>query len=683
VISSRSDSRCPIWRTCRGVVVIAALMSAGLASPSVVTSSAAAATCSAARCTNQDPYATGCSAGDSVAGTGAIVDGSGQGIGELKLYWSPSCEANWGQAYFNDGNPPSTPPVDVKVVGSSSAGAYDTGPVDFTTPAAGSPVWGNMVDSPGCAYATVTRGGASGTAVQLGCSPPGPRPPSPVVLTLPTPTTKCTGTLCDGQDPYHTACSNDAASIGSSPILDQGRSVGTLQLYASAVCEAVWGQASFYDDNPATTPPVDVRVVGSDASATMPYDRHAIDYSTTGSGSPVWGNLAYSAGCAYATVTRGNASGEAIQAGCPSPGGPAPSGTLDLSTMTGDAIQVAGGTGVHGIVARFTYADAAERSNNFVATIDWGDGSGEVAGQVVALNGEGWVNGSHRYPDPTQPGQATAAGYVVTATVTDDAGGALTATTQVEVVGNGLPVTEPADGTAPAISSSNEGRNVGETAIDILTCAGGIATAESGVGAAVAGADCGLAITGLAGLIGSIFDPRADEYRHVFTAAPISLARLPKGCAHLRRRLCTEMHASARRYLRASAATATLSKDVGVTAMRFDAAAKARSRSAERLQRHAERRYLIAFQKAVAARRKAGRAFGILIQRHRLDSRITAQQALSGRFKLLSLRGLSRGYLRLLRHAGVSRAELRALVKRELGWASSPTDTTLSSLLAL
>jgi hypothetical protein len=128
-----------------------------------------AASCSGSSCTGQDPYATRCNIRDSVAGSAAILDRAGRPIGQIRLYWSSACQANWGQAYFNDGNPASTPPVDIKVVGSSSSAAYDTGLVDFTYTSSGSPVWGDMVYSPGCAYATVARGDATGQAIQARC----------------------------------------------------------------------------------------------------------------------------------------------------------------------------------------------------------------------------------------------------------------------------------------------------------------------------------------------------------------------------------------------------------------------------------------------------------------------------------------------------------------------------------
>jgi surface antigen len=129
----------------------------------------------------QDPYATGCANDEIVAGTSPIDDQDGAQVGTLDLMWSNNCQTNWGIAYFNDGNPNDGSTVDIKVVGSATGGGYTQGPVDAAYDGVGQPVWGNMIDSPGCAYATVTRANAdqsidmTGLAVQNGCpAPAGP-----------------------------------------------------------------------------------------------------------------------------------------------------------------------------------------------------------------------------------------------------------------------------------------------------------------------------------------------------------------------------------------------------------------------------------------------------------------------------------------------------------------------------
>ncbi len=279
--------------------------------------SASAASCAGTACNGADPYASGCGSGATVAGDAPIVDGQGRQIGDLKLFFSPSCQTNWGQAYFSDGNPASTPPVDVTVVGSSAGSAYNQGPVDFTYTGSGSPVWGNMVYSPGCAYATVTRGDAHARTVQNGCPPPGSAAPPPPA--------SCAATACNNGDPYASGCGSGATVAGDAPIVDgQGRQIGDLKLFFSPSCQTNWGQAYFSDGNPASTPPVDVTVVGSSAGSA--YNQGPVDFTYTGSGSPVWGNMVYSPGCAYATVTRGDASAQAVQSGCAGPQPPRPTG---------------------------------------------------------------------------------------------------------------------------------------------------------------------------------------------------------------------------------------------------------------------------------------------------------------------------------------------------------------------
>lgn len=671
----------------RSIVPLSLLVIVCLLTAGVHPTRAWAASCSANGCSGQDPYSTGCNNGDSVAGTAAIFDKVGQTVGEVRLYWSSACQSNWGQAYFNDGNPPSTPPVDVKVFGSSTSGTYDTGPIDFYTMASGSPVWGNMVYSPGCAYATVTRGEDTGTAVQQGCPAPGTPTGQPVTLTLPPPTTKCTGTVCDGQDPYATSCSTGAAVAASSPITQGGATIGTLELFTSSVCQAAWGQAYFNDGNPARTPPVDVRVIGSDASAPTPYDRNPIDFYTTGSGSPVWGNMAYSPGCTYATVTRGSATGQAVQSGCPLPGSPRPTSAPDMLDATGVSLHVAGGTAVYGVIARFNYADASARSADFTAVIDWGDGSGESTGQVVAFNGHGWVNGTHRYTDPTQPGRVTAAGYNVTVSIVDDKGGNGTAASSVEVTGNYIPPSVGTSGGSSGLKPVAIGLGVLGTIIDGAGCGLGLfgevptaGTDTPGTVLACSGAATSAAATGVA-----IHDPPDPAFRRVFRASIPHVGRIPEHCGHLRHRVCGQIHIAFVRFLRAYVRAVAFAEDVGVTADRIGGAVRAHNRAATRRQRGAERVYVAAWVAAVEARQTAGRALGLLLQKYGLDRRISAAAVARGRQHLTALAGVSRADLKRLRREGLAanRAALRATLSQLLGWAPVPTDTMLAAMLAL
>src|SRR5438270_554299 len=102
-------------------LILLVLSAAALTISSVVTP-ASAATCAGSGCSGLDPFQTGCANDQSVAGSAPIVDGAGRRIGTLNLYFSSVCQSNWVSASFNDGNPPSTPPVNVTVVGSQRSG---------------------------------------------------------------------------------------------------------------------------------------------------------------------------------------------------------------------------------------------------------------------------------------------------------------------------------------------------------------------------------------------------------------------------------------------------------------------------------------------------------------------------------------------------------------------------------
>jgi hypothetical protein len=651
--------------------------------------SASAASCSGSACTGQDPYATACNVGDSIAGSAAIVDGAGATIGELKLYWSAQCQTNWGQAYFNDGNPASTPPVTVSVEGSSSSATYDSGSVPFTYTGSGSPVWGNMVYSPGCAYATVTRGDASATAVQIGCPPPGGGS-GPITLMLQPPPTKCVGSTCTGQDPYESACSTGASVVGSGPITEGASPIGTLYLYSSPACATSWGQASFNDGNPPSTPPVDVSAVGTDPSASTPYDTHPVEFVTTGSGSPVWGNMVPSSSCSYAIVKRGRASGMAVQSGCPTPGHGSTSAGGGVLTASGESIQVIGGEGLPGPVAHFTDSDTTVGASYFTVTINWGDGSGESTGQVVGLNGQFAVNGSHRYPDPTEPGRANAQGWNVTVTIVAADGTTATAYTSVEVIGRDIPVTTPSDNSPPAMSSGDKPVNVGlgifGTIVSGIGCGAGIFGELPSLGSDTA--LTGLACAGTAGSLAStgvaVHDPPDRRFRRVFRAREPRLPGAPMRCGHIRHSVCVSVHAALVLYLRSYVRAETLLEDVGVTADRFGGAAAARNREGERLQRDAEHRYFSRWVAAVHAREAAGRKLGVLLQLHGLDRRISAAQVNAGRKRLLRLAEVSPAELATLRGLGVagSAAQVIEDAKQQLSWAPPAGDTSLAAVLA-
>lgn len=667
-------SRVTTLRTVVATIAVLSFIAVG-ASPT----RASAATCAGASCTGLDPYASHCGDDRNVAGSADITDDQGHRAGKLTLYFSHACGANWGEASFDDGNPASTPPVTVRAAGSQSGSSYDTPPVDYTTTAPGSPVWGNMVASPGCAYTAVTRGSLHGQAVEIGCPPP-----SPFVSSG----TSCSGQDCTGQDPYATGCAAGATIAGSGPLSD---GAGSVTLYWSPACHTNWAAASFADGNPPTTPPVRVRVVGSGGSTS--YDNAPVDYDTTGSGSPIWGNMTYSPGCAYGEVSRGGVSGRAVEGGCPSPAGYQVSTPFTLTTG-GTALQVTGGDAVSGPIAYFQDPDTSAVPSDFLVFIDWGDGSLDQ-GTVVGSPDEFAVLGDHVYDDPTEAGVATAKGYDVTVTIYDDAGGpdggggTATAYSSVEVVGRDVPVDQPDDGSEPAESTGDKAWSIAANGFGLL-----------GAGAGCVAGVIGEVPTGFLDTFATLFacgetgaqavhtgeaiaDPPDKHFKHVFHAPTRHVPHLPKHCKHLGHKQCGKLRKLALRYVRARIRASVLLEEVGVTANRFGGAAKARDRASERLQRKAERRYFKLLRKATKARRAAGRVLGRFIQQHRLDRRLSARQIGAGRLRLLSLRGLSHKELKRLRREGSTarRAKIRALIRRGLAWAPPPRNTTLSAAL--
>lgn len=102
----------------------------------------------------QDPYATGCASGSYVvqSATRNIIDTeSGSVVGRIEIHWSPTCQTNWGEAFWSASDAGSLN-VTITVVRVSD-GLRES----YHFNGSGSHVWGNMVYSPGCAYATVSR----------------------------------------------------------------------------------------------------------------------------------------------------------------------------------------------------------------------------------------------------------------------------------------------------------------------------------------------------------------------------------------------------------------------------------------------------------------------------------------------------------------------------------------------
>jgi hypothetical protein len=51
----------------------------------------------------------------------------------------------------------------------------------------------------------------------------------------------CSGSGCNGVNPYATSCVLDQVNKGSGTILVNGHSIGTVTLYYSPTCQAAWG----------------------------------------------------------------------------------------------------------------------------------------------------------------------------------------------------------------------------------------------------------------------------------------------------------------------------------------------------------------------------------------------------------------------------------------------------------
>jgi hypothetical protein len=71
----------------------------------------------------------------------------------------------------------------------------------------------------------------------------------------------------------------------------------------------------------------------------------------------------------------------------------------DVLTGHGTTIPAIAGHAVNGAVATFTDTDTVTAANDFVATIDWGDGT-TTAGTVAGSNGSFTVGGSYTYASP-------------------------------------------------------------------------------------------------------------------------------------------------------------------------------------------------------------------------------------------------------------------------------------------
>src|SRR5206468_1768535 len=94
-------------------------------------------------------------------------------------------------------------------------------------------------------------------------------------------------------------------------------------------------------------------------------------------------------------------------------------GEADVLTAGTAGVTAAEGAAFAGAVATFTDSNTANVAGDFIATIDWGDGTA-TAGTVSGGNGTFTISGTHTY--------AEEGAFSVKATLTEDAPGTATAT---------------------------------------------------------------------------------------------------------------------------------------------------------------------------------------------------------------------------------------------------------------
>jgi extracellular elastinolytic metalloproteinase len=99
-------------------------------------------------------------------------------------------------------------------------------------------------------------------------------------------------------------------------------------------------------------------------------------------------------------------------------------------SSTGADVDAVEGTAFTARVASLQDANPSAVASEYVATIDWGDGSPQSLGTVVAAAGGGFdVRGTHTYPTGDAPIQS----FPIRVTIRDAAGGTTQATTTAEV----------------------------------------------------------------------------------------------------------------------------------------------------------------------------------------------------------------------------------------------------------
>lgn len=130
--------------------VLACLVAMATSVGSTSTAIAATPTCSGSSCTGKDPAVTHC-ADDSyvVPGTSRAITWQGSQQGVIQILWSPRCQSNWGRIVMNSYDPnPEHLPRTIHVYNDRG------GDVGFIWSGPGQYIYGDMLYSPACAWAT-------------------------------------------------------------------------------------------------------------------------------------------------------------------------------------------------------------------------------------------------------------------------------------------------------------------------------------------------------------------------------------------------------------------------------------------------------------------------------------------------------------------------------------------------
>ena len=126
----------------------------------------------------------------------------------------------------------------------------------------------------------------------------------------------------------------------------------------------------------------------------------------------------------------------------------------------------------------------------------------------------------------------------------------------------------------------------------------------------------------------------------------------PRVCTLLSRQTaCGELRRAVQRFQTADSAVASMMEGAAITSKRFYAAREAASAGGQALQRAAGKVYWIALSYRLGRKEAAGRALAALLQRERVNFRLTAAQASAVKADLASLRGVPSSALHDFGHA--------------------------------